>query len=108
MWRRERGHTSVVVACLVLFLIGILSINFRVEAAAEDEPVTTTQVLDVLIGRTLPVVALTRVTHALVVDEDICRAEVDSGALRLTGIKRGETVVVVWTDAPTATTYVVH
>jgi hypothetical protein len=42
------------------------------------------------------VVKIGTISHALALDESICRVEIDQTNLRLTGLSRGETVVLVW------------
>ena len=53
------------------------------------------QLVEVILNQSVSV-PLAAVSHALVVDESICRLEIDAGTLRVFGLKRGETVVVAW------------
>jgi hypothetical protein len=58
------------------------------------------EVVDVILNQSVSV-PLSPVSHVVVVDDSICRVEIEAGTLRLFGLKRGETIVVVWkNDAP--------
>src|SRR5262245_62982377 len=84
---RRRGRLAAARIAFVIALAG-----WPLAAAAEQAP---TEVLDLTLGRPITLLSL-RAAHAVVVDDSICRARVEGSTLELAGLKRGETILLVW------------
>jgi hypothetical protein len=60
----------------------------------------STRLIEVAVAETVGV-ELSGVSHAMVVDDTVCRVDVVLDTLRIVGLRRGETIVVVWrNDTP--------
>ena len=81
-----KARTSTVVASCFLILAAMAARAFAAEAP---------RVVDIVVDRSV-VVPLTSASHVVVVDENICRAEVERDALRVTALRRGETILIAW------------
>jgi hypothetical protein len=78
-------------------LLLLATVGRPASVRAQDQ---SAQVVDVILNHSASV-PLISASHILVVDDSICRAEVENGIVRLFGLKRGETVVVVWRNEDT-------
>ncbi len=96
---RVRRHVLRSTVVAIALLVGA-----AVPAAADDHAARS---LSLFVGESAAVAAGASVTHAVVIDDSICRADVQAGTLRVTGLKRGDTVVVAWIDN-TPSSLIVH
>ena len=74
-------------------LLAAFSVQVSVEA--QDQ---SAQLVKVMVDQSVSI-PFAGVSHALVVNENICRLEIDAGMLRVFGLARGETVVLAWRNA---------
>jgi len=82
---RNIARVPSVVLCLAILIAAR-------PARADDQ---SAEVVDLVVDRSA-MTTMTSVRHALVLDDSVCRAEIEAGRLQLVGLKRGDTVVIVW------------
>ncbi len=86
-------------------MVVALVVLVRPAAARVDDHAAQTIELTTALPIVLPIA--TPITGIVVLDESICRAAIDADTVRLTGLKRGDTILVVWVGDQ-QTTFVVH
>jgi SdrD B-like domain/Pilus formation protein N terminal region len=99
-----RFHLALAKWSIKIHLLGVALYLLSATCFAQD---TARNVVEVYLQQGRKVL-LEHATRVLVFNEDICATRIDSNGVEFFGLKRGESVVFVWSDNDVRTTYLVR